>query len=188
MLPSLLWSADRDGPKKPVEFFAEEITLSVDDSSATVTGIFHFRNRTSMQGKYSCIFPFYVDSLSAYPDSIAAATLGPDGSPIEVRQNKDKGAAVLKVPLTPDTITTWRITYKQNIRGRSARYILTSTQDWGRPLDEATYCIIVPSKFDSVSVWPEQDSVARRGDLVEFWAHRKNFMPDKDMQVTWVLK
>jgi len=188
VLPSFVWGADRDALKKPVEFFAEEITLSVDDSSATIEGVYRFRNRTSKQGEYPVVFPFHVDSASTYPDLIEAATLGPNARPIQVRRNEDRGAAILRVPLMPDTITSWRLRYKQRISGRSARYILTSTQAWGQPLDEATYCIIVPAEFENVKVWPEQDSMAFVGDKVEYWAHEKSFMPDKDMLVTWTLK
>jgi hypothetical protein len=184
-------AADETGaPPRPVEFFAEEIALSVTDSTAEVTGIYHFRNNTAREGIYPVAFPFYVDSLCPYPDRIDGFEVesGAVGRALEIRKYEQRNSITISIPLKPHAVTTWRLEYRQRIRGNSARYILTSTQSWGEPLEEATYEFVVPSEFTDVHVWPEADSVIEEGHYCKYRAHRIDFMPTKDMEIVWAPK
>jgi hypothetical protein len=180
--------ADETGMgKRPVEFFAEQITLAVDDSAARIECEFHFRNNLSGQRNFPVIFPFYVDSQSLFPDYIDACIAGPDRRQLEVKILPERNAAVINIPLAEST-TIWRLQYRQRITGSMARYILTSTQAWGRPLEKATYRFIVPKSFGEIVVWPQADSTADTGEFIEYWAHRNNFMPERDMEIRWAKK
>ena len=48
-------------PERPVSFYAEEITLEVNDSTASVSGMYCFRNNSDKEGYFPLAFPFYVD-------------------------------------------------------------------------------------------------------------------------------
>ena len=171
--------------RRAVTFIAEEITLSVNNELAGVSGTYHFRNNTSHQGNYPVIFPFHVDSLSSFPHRISGFVIETDSTILEIRPHESRAAVTVNIPLRPNAVTIWRLDFTQRITGNHARYILTSTQAWSEPLKEATYCFVAPRSFEEVVVWPKQDSISRKGDRVEYWAHKKDFMPDRDMEITW---
>ena len=187
LIASLISANDRDVPQRPVEFFAEEITLSVTDSTADVTGIYYFRNNTPREGDYPVIFPFYVDSLSLFPSKIEGFEVQPKsvGRSLEISKYEERNSIVINIPLKPNAVTIWELDYRQRILGHSARYILTSTRSWGQPLETATYEFIVPADFTDVNVWPEADSIFEGGHYCKYLAHRINFMPSRDMEISW---
>jgi hypothetical protein len=185
LIPIIVRAGDRSAPSRPVEFFAEEITLAVDDSTATVTGIYHFRNNTLRPGSYPVMFPFYVDSLSSFPDEVSGRAIEPDTQALEIVLREERGGAIIRIPLSPAAVTSWQLTYRQMIRGKSARYVLVSTQAWGAPLQDATYHFVAPESFANIAVWPKPDSVTHNAGLIEYWSHESNFMPNRDMEINW---
>ncbi len=173
----------------PLEFFKEEVALTVGDSSSAVSGIYYFRNNTNNVSRVTIMFPFFVDSQNPYPDTIAAYVAnGADTTRIDVKSQKDQDAVSLRIPLTPQGVTIWHLDYRQKILGTKATYILISTAAWGKPLEDATYRFIVPSSFADVHTWPEADSIFDNGQTREYLAHRTNFMPGQNMEVKWESK
>ncbi len=173
----------------PVDFFKEDITLAVSDSSARISGIYYFRHNTEHDTRMPVVFPFYVDSLNPYPDSIAAYMVnGADTIRLDFRNQRERGAIWLAIPLFSNNVTVWHLDYRQKIRDTRAVYILTSTAAWGKPLEDATYKFIVPLSFADVRTWPEADTVLAEGNFREYLAHRTNFMPGQNMEVKWVSK
>ena len=187
LIANFIQADERVASQRPIEFFAEEITLSVTDSTSNVTGIYYFRNNTAREGNYPVVFPFYVDSLALFPDRIESFEVQSNSVdlPLEIRKYEERNSIVINIPLRPNAVTIWRLDYRQRILGHSARYILTSTQSWGRPLSEATYEFVVPSDFTGVHVWPEPDTMTEAGHYCKYLAHRINFMPSRDMEMSW---
>jgi hypothetical protein len=170
----------------PVDFFAEEIALTVSDSLSQISGTYYFRNNTSNDKPFTVMFPFYVDTLSAFPDKIRAYIVNnADTNEINIRPIKERGAIVLSIPLVPNGVTSWHLDYSQRIKSHRAVYIITSTAAWKIPLEKATYRFVVPVRFDSVLVWPEADSTRRVGNNIEYISHKTNFMPQRDMEISW---
>ncbi len=171
---------------RPIDFFAEEVTLSVSESTASISGVYYFRNSSDRGGTFPILFPFYVDSLTLYPDHIRADVFdGADTTELEVRRLPERNAITLGIPIKPRGVTAWHLQYSQKILGTLAVYIITSTQTWGKPLEEATYRFIAPANFDSVTVWPEADSTREYDHHIEYISHKKDFMPDRDMAIRW---
>jgi hypothetical protein len=172
-----------------IDFFREEITLSVSDSTADISGIYYFRNNTDLGKPFPVLFPFNVDQASLYPYKIAAFIVtGTDTVRLPTDELKSRDGISLKIPMTPDSTTVWHLAYSQKILSPHARYILRSTAAWGSPLREATYKFIVPASFDSVRVRPEADSVVNQGNRKVHWCHKMNFMPIRDMEISWKTK
>jgi hypothetical protein len=169
-----------------VDFYKEEITLAVNDSESSVNGIYYFRNNTEKAGNFPVIFPFYVDSLSLFPYSIkpyavdSSKTVSLDFESIE-----KLGSISLAIPLKPHSVTIWHLDYVQKIKARQARYIITSTNAWGRPLQEATYRFIAPANCDSIKTWPPADSSFKEGGRLIFLSHQKDFLPKQEMEISW---
>ena len=172
--------------ESPVDFFKEEITLTVSDSSSNISGIYYFRNNTSKTGNFTVMFPFYVDSLSLFPDTIAAYYFeNADTIPISIRQIPKQEMVVLNIPLKDRGITCWHLDYSQKILSSRAVYIITSTASWGKPLEDAKYRFLVPAKYKNISVWPEADTVINHDSYMEYYSHKVNFMPWRDMEIKW---
>jgi len=172
----------------PVDFFKEEITLTVSDSQAAINGIFYFRNNTDRDRPFPIIFPFYVDSLTSYPDKINAYTINDgDTAAIAFEPVVERDCIRMAVPMKPKGVTIWYLDYSQRIEAPRARYILTSTAAWKKPLEEATYYFNLPASFNVISVWPEPDSV--RGEKTKtLRCHKTNFIPERDMEIIWEQK
>jgi hypothetical protein len=175
-----------DAAYAPVAFFKEEITLSVTDNVAQVSGTYYFRNNRESDLPFTVVFPFYIDSLSLYPHYISAYIInGKDTIPLELRPVKSRKAIALSIPMKPKGVTTWHLDYGQRILAPPARYILTTTSSWGKPLEDASYKFVVPLSFGAVQIWPEADSASIRGSNRVYWSHKANFMPRRDMEISW---
>ncbi|GEM_PF-2499301 len=179
--------ASKQSSNQPsVEFFKEEITLSVSDSQATINGTYYFRNNTDEDWEFPVLFPFYMDSLSLFPFLIRPYFI--DSSKVvdlNYRIIENTNSISLAIPLKPHSTTIWHLDYAQKIKAQKARYIITSTNIWGKPLEEATCKFIVPSKFNNVVTWPAADTSYTDGTNTVFLSHQKEFLPQRDMEVSW---
>jgi hypothetical protein len=167
-------------------FDSESITLTVTDSTAQVSGWYRFRNLSPRSLRVSVVYPFPVDALHRYPHSVRIyAVLATDTVRVEPRKLEDLASVWLLVPLQPDTITTWHVEYEQLIEASCARYVLTSTAAWGRPLRAASYEVVHPSGFLEVEVWPRPDSVTTASGWTTRKCSRANFLPRDDLWIRW---
>jgi hypothetical protein len=173
--------------KKPrIEFFKEEITLSVDDSLARVEGVYYFRNSTEKQTTMPVLFPFHVDSLSAYPHRIEAYVLeGGEKTALTFKENRHMKSITLMVPIEADTITAWYLNYEQKLKTKKATYVITSTAMWNKPLKEATYYFKTPERYKNVVTIPEPDTVYNRDGFRIYESRKFDFMPEQDMKIIW---
>jgi hypothetical protein len=179
----------RTESKSSVEFYKEEITLTVNDSEATVHGIYYFRNNTDRSGDFPALFPFYVDSLSLFPHYIKAYLIDSAKTvSLSFRTIEKAGSISLAIPIKPQSTTIWYLDYTQRIKSTHARYIITTTNAWGKPLLEATYRFIAPSDYDSIRTWPTADSIYKDEAEIVILCHRKNFLPQQDMEISWIKK
>jgi hypothetical protein len=173
--------------KKPqVEFFKEEITLSVDDSLARVEGIYYFRNSSNKQTSMPVLFPFYVDSLSAYPHRIEAYVLeNGKKTALTFKENRQMKSITLMVPIKANSTAAWYLEYEQKLKAKKATYIITSTAMWNKPLEEAAYYFKVPERYRNVVTFPEADTIYNREGFRIYKSQKYDFMPEQDMKITW---
>jgi len=181
-------AADRDFPSQSfgVEFFKEEIILEVDDGQACITGVYYFRNNTDRELQMPVVFPFYVDSLCAYPDQIEAAVITEEGKTgLSYARLAERDMISLRIPIKAGGITSWRLTYQQELGANRAVYIITTTAAWKKPLEEATYYFIAPDSFSNIQTWPLPDTIYIEDGRHVFKSVRYDFMPQRDMEITW---
>lgn len=183
---AVLLSQGGDLPNRQVEFFKEEITMTITDSTSSISGVYYFRNNTEKDKPFAVAFPFYVDGVSQYPHGIRAYTVnGDDTLTIETEALEGQNAIRMRIPMKPKEVTVWYLDYTQRIESDYARYILTSTSAWGKPLEEATYRFIIPMDYRIIEIWPRADKVRRVKPNLEIWCEKINFMPDQDMRIFW---
>jgi len=170
----------------PVDFFQEEITLTVTDSAAFVTGVYHFRNNTNRDFDIPVAFPFYVDSLSTYPYAIEAYIERESGKQVLPHRRLTKFDGIsLKIPLKAGQEMTWNLDYAQKISSKRAVYIITSTAAWKKPLEQATYTFVAPADFADMTTWPTPDTSFVKNGIRSIISHEQDFMPVKDMEILW---
>lgn len=188
LVGSVISAQPPTGFSRPVDFFKEEIVLTVSDSVATVNGVFYFRNNRDRDRPFPVLFPFYVDSVTHFPHEIKVYIInGNDTLTVNFEPLVERGAIRMGIPMKSNDVTVWHLDYSQKIESPRARYILTSTSAWKKPLEEAAYYFVVPKTFDVVSIWPEPDSSG--GDEIKtLWCHKTDFMPDRDMEIIWERK
>jgi len=175
-----------DSYKPNVEFFMEEITLEVTDSTAHVKGVYYFSNNTSKEFDFPVLFPFYTDSLISYPHVIEPYLLeNGQKNKLSYKDSPNFSGIRFRIPLQADKVTAWHLDYCQKISAKRAVYIITSTAAWKKPLDKATYYFIAPESFSGVEVWPEADTAYMDNGNIIYKCVRENFMPSQDMEILW---
>jgi hypothetical protein len=186
---AMLLGQGGDPGDKQVEFFKEEITMTVTDSTSAISGVYYFRNNTEKDKPFSVAFPLYVDDVSQYPYQMKAYMVN-DGDTlvIEPTRLEDQNAVRLRIPMKPKEVTIWHLDYAQRIGGSHATYILTSTAAWGQPLEEALYRFVIPADFEIIDIWPKVDKVRKVKPNLELWCEMTDFMPSRDMEIYWQRK
>ncbi|UCC79511.1 MAG: hypothetical protein JSW64_14795 [Candidatus Zixiibacteriota bacterium] len=170
----------------PVEFYKEEISMTINNGDFTISGIYYFRNNTEMDKPMPIVFPFYIDDSTHYPHEITAFALnGEEKIKLDYQENKERGSIRIGIPMKPKEITVWRLEYTQKIDKPQATYILKSTEAWGRPLGEALYKIDIPCSIDVDYIWADVDSVTANNNRETLWIHKTEYMPFKDMTIKW---
>ena len=174
-------------PQPSVEFYQEEITFIVNDSIARVEGVYHFRNNTGKAFTMPVMFPFYVDSVTSYPDYIEAFMADSAGNitPLDFVDMPERGSIRMRIPLTNAPETVWYLNYEQSISAKRAVYIITSTAAWQKPLEQATYTFVVPDSFKDVEVWPEPDTTFAGDSQIYKQCIKYQFMPAREMEISW---
>jgi hypothetical protein len=67
-------------------------------------------------------------------------------------------------------------------------YILTTTKQWKRPLVFAEYYIHIPSKLQLKDPSYKFDLIDVTASSKTYFLKKKNFMPDKNLAVSWRVK
>lgn len=159
-----------------VHFAREEITMNVRAGSVEVWGLYHFENSAANPVTAGIFYPFPLDSVHGYPDSIALP--GFDFVP------GDSGIS-FKVRFEPQAEDSFLAYYRQPLRGKQARYIVTTTRAWRRAIDQARFRITVPAGFQDVRLSYKPDAKEETDSMVIYSFARRGFYPNQDVVVTW---
>jgi hypothetical protein len=97
----------------------------------------------------------------------------------------DKKGAMVKLEIEAISVKTLYIGYQQKIKGNKAEYILTTTKNWGKPLESSQIELIVPTniKVESISYSAKDTLVS--DDKTHYFIHELNFMPEKNFIVNF---
>ncbi len=149
-------------------------------------GIYSFRHGSEETKTRAIMYPFPRDSLNGSVEWIEAATLpGPVPAPAAML---DSSCARISCTIQPEQDLLLRIAYRQRMQGGQITYILTTTQGWGVPLEEANFILHVPPGVcvDSTSYVPDYCETNDLG-LHCFWRN-KSFWPEWDFVVWYSLE
>ena len=164
-----------------IEFFKEDLHFELNKNFFTVAGDYYFRNVGDHDIKATLFYPIPRDSLlGAYDSAKVTSSSQPTDSPITIR--KENGF-FFNVEIGANSTAKYYILYRQKLLGNKAKYIFTTTNTWGKPLECANFRLSFPKniRIDSLSTIP--DSLLEIDEeYTVFWT-RENFMPGKDFVI-----
>jgi hypothetical protein len=179
VLVVLLFSFFQTCFSQGLQFYKEDLTFEIKNNYFYVDGIYHFCNNSNKEINQILFYPFPVDSLYGFVDTVFAADV--KASSVNLITNKSMKGAFLKIRVEPYGIAKYRIYYRQKVEKHKAEYILITTQKWGKPFENVSYKLVVPEKFKLISMSYTSDSTKTEyGKKLYFW-HKTDFMPDKNM-------
>ncbi len=161
-----------------LDFFREDIEFELGSATFKVDGVYYFRNNSSREINRVLFYPIPVDSLYGEAIETKAIALA-DSSDCLVKVQPN--GFFFSIHLKPYQKGRFHLAYTQNLKGKQAEYILTSTQNWGKSLEEVNYQLSIPQniKIDSISYLP--DSLQTKQGKHIFHYHRIDFQPEKNM-------
>jgi hypothetical protein len=171
----------------PVAFVAEHVVLHVEPDSLRVDAVYVLVCRQETAATQTTLaYPYPQDSLlgGARTAQLASRLGAEDWRELSWREMQDGLGARWSLPVAAGDTLRVRTTYRQALKTTYARYIVTTTAAWGRPLESARFEIHLP--FGAV---PEEFSFPfeRCGeDEQAGWCYETtNFRPDRDVTVRW---
>jgi len=174
VLPASAGKAD-EASALPVRFRDEVIDVRVEPGRLTVDALYGLENPTRTSAGVTLFYPIPVDDAHPFPDRIEVK---------DRRFGTRPDGLLIPLSLGPGEETTLAVRYSQACTEPVARYILTSTGAWGRPLRSGEYRVRWPADLPGVHVsYPGKDRTADGWTTRSF--SRTDFQPDRDLVVTW---
>jgi hypothetical protein len=166
-----------------VLFVKETIAVSIlADDALQVRGTYWFGTADSSMSETRLYYPFPADTFSDYPFFI---DISDASSSKAITFAKQEQGVSFPIAVKPGDTASVTVLYRQKVRNREGRYILTTTENWGRPLVDSRYSIGVPATLTLAYMSYECDSISRTGKFLVYSFFKKRFMPDRDLCFRW---
>jgi len=161
-----------------ISFFEEHIDFSLENDYFTINGIFSFSNTNNKPETQQIIFPFANETNSI--DSIRIINLNTLSN---LSFTKLKSSILFKITVPANDTVDLNIFYRQK-KSDTNKYIITSTQSWGKPLNKAVYSLSTEKglKIKSFTYQPDTVKIINNKKLY-LWS-KTEFMPQKDFEIT----
>jgi hypothetical protein len=165
---------------QPIRFSKESLLITLADNSFSFSGLYFFDNPGPAVVRRALFYPL-IKSGSP-PDSVSVVMVS--GGPSVPFAAEPSGISFI-VEVPPCSTKAYRIGFHQRALSGSLEYILTTTAEWGRPLDRMTINIWVPESISvkRVSMKPNIVRKARIGSTMTI--DRQHFMPDRNLVIEW---
>jgi hypothetical protein len=176
--------AAEDRPAGRLEFDSEQIVIDVRGDVVEVTGTYHFRVAGGAVAAQPMLYPYPEDPLLGEARTLRLEWRQPDGrwAPLAFDELPPRGVR-WRLPGSDAGTLTLRTVYRQAMRSTYARYIVTTTQAWDRPLREASFEIRLPDgAMDPTFSYPFRP----KGPSVRVWTFEAtDFLPREDIVVRY---
>ncbi|MCX6149918.1 MAG: hypothetical protein NTX22_05270 [Ignavibacteriales bacterium] len=170
---------------QPLDFFREKIEIEVGGNYCKLIGKYFFSNSSKQPLIQTFYYPFIVNDSLPYPDKISVVN-NRDNSLIKFK--KQKKGIILQAKISSNDTLIYTVEYSQKTPYSMFEYILTTTQEWHKPIVEAEYVVKIPKKFklDFNSLGYDNKSIQKRFTVYNL--QKKYFMPDKNFKIKWGTK
>ncbi|MHC1708498.1 MAG: hypothetical protein AB9842_13390 [Bacteroidales bacterium] len=162
-----------------VHFYREDIHFRLSEKHITVEGYYYFYNTLSDTGNLMLFYPFPLSRLYGKVDSIEVVSL-PELK--EVPYAVTKEGIAFPVTVNPYYAKKYKVKYRQKLLSNKAEYILLTTQQWRRPLEQANYSLMVSPEIFIDSMNYKTDTAYVLNNVKNYSWHKKGFVPDRDIE------
>jgi hypothetical protein len=166
----------------PLRFTRETIEITLDRGGCEITGVYHFRNPAAAPVATRLYYPFVVNPGFPYPDSIAVTNLITGE---EVAYTRGERGVFFRIHVPPEDSAAYGVRYWQRAPLHEARYILTTTAHWKRPLEEAEYVVKIPGTCRLTFASLGWDQIREARGYQTCVLRRRDFTPEADLVVRW---
>ncbi len=166
-----------------IEFVSEDITFEIKNDTFFVNGTYFFKNIKDSCSKITISYPFpenkymgCVKNFELYTDTNKTKY-----SLIDISNKR----TLFTSEHCDSNMFFFNIKYQQQLLKDTAKYILTTTKNWHKPLHTADYKLIVPSDMKIIffSYYPDTELLIE-DKKIYIW-HKINFYPDKDFLIKY---
>ncbi|MBD3226207.1 MAG: DUF4424 domain-containing protein [Caldithrix sp.] len=168
-----------------IHFFRETIHINLTDDHCQVKGIYYFKNLNNYSVTQNLSYPFAVNNALPFPDSITVKD-SLKGQKINYVIGKSRVNFLVKVP--PKSVAIYTVYFRQRTPERQMEYLLTTTQNWNRPLDRADFYIKRPKHLNIVKLSHPFELQETGGDHQVYVMRKEHFMPHNNLKVQWAGK
>jgi hypothetical protein len=162
-----------------IEFFSEDLTFRLQQETFEVDGLYFFRNTSDAVIHQNMIYPF--PDVEKYGE-ISFISINREGDTNTMLRNQTERGALFMVILQPREEAAYRIIYRQQLKSNEAKYIILTTQKWGKPFETADYKLEFPDSIQLTNISIEPDSTFQKDNQHTYLWHRENFMPTVDFE------
>jgi len=163
-----------------LSFEAEELDFYLESDLWEMDGLFHFANYDSLSTKELIYFPVPSDSL-CLPAKIQTLAIQDSNGAEVTMLNQSKNGFTFLLSLPALSFCSLHINYTQALKSNYAKYIITTSNSWGRPLPYAKYTLHPGIKVQISSLPFPLQKQEERNYIWEFY----DFTPDKEFEVTF---
>jgi hypothetical protein len=163
-----------------LSFAGEDVTIKLAPDRAYVTGVYRFYNPGDKTRTLKLRYPFARGPKVGEPENISVRG---GGEEIPFSWKRHGVAFEVEVPARGEAAVT--VSFEQPCSGCEYTYILTSTRNWGRPIDEARFAVVVPVQLAPVDCSYEWEEAPAAEGLARYEFSREDFYPDVDLVVHW---
>jgi len=142
-----------------------------------VNGTYYLK--TSGDTSIMLVYPFPVDPLFGSVDSVRIFNLTSNKlvKPLVIGES----SCMFNLDFETNNEIIILVAYRQKLLGYRAEYILKSTASWRKPLEEATYQLIIPSGMEIIDFSiPPGEYINTDLETIYYWT-KENYMPAKNM-------
>lgn len=174
-----------NGWGQTADFFKEELRFTVDSAYFHMQGDFYLLRNSSELNSMKLSFPVpseatqFIDSLYVYDYA----------SEKNINTFKIDSVFYFTVLFSDKDTAIFNISYKQKLQPNdsSLTYIITTVGYWGRPLQYASYSLLVPDYIEASSFSLNVDKQLNLGREMLFMWERYSFMPETDFsfKIKW---
>ena len=163
-----------------ISFFREDLIFTLNENNFEVDGLYYFRNTSDKKIQQVIFYPF--PDINTYGEISSIKITTRDDTTSQIASISDFGS-LFRLFIDPNGEVIYNIRYNQRLKSNQARYILTTTQQWGKAFEKANYALKVPANLhiDSLSINP--DTMYKSNDSTYYFWYRENFMPEVDFNL-----
>ncbi len=177
ILTSLLLISGLSSFSQKIEFFKEDLKFSLNGELFVVDGLYYFRNTTDTEVKQMLFYPF--PDVEVYGE-IAFIQITKANDTISQLATQTSKGSLFKVQIPANAEIAFHISYGQKLKSDKAKYIITTTQKWGTPFEQADYRLEIPSSLSITNFSIPPDTRFQKDTLMIYTWKRQDFMPVVD--------